>query len=55
MAGDRLKTLEERTRYEPGEVEARVFARWEGAGVFQPRAGGQRERELLDRRARRRT
>ncbi len=40
MAGDRLKTLEERTRYEPGEVEARVFERWERAGVFSPEPAG---------------
>ncbi len=36
MADDRLKTLEERTRYEPAEVEDRIFARWEEAGVFSP-------------------
>ena len=36
MAKDRLKTLEERTRYEPGDVEPRVFARWEQAGIFHP-------------------
>ncbi len=36
MAADRLKTLEERTRYEPSEVEGRVFARWEEAGIFSP-------------------
>ena len=35
-AADRLKTLEERTRYEPSEVEGRVFARWEEAGIFSP-------------------
>jgi valyl-tRNA synthetase len=34
MADDRLKALEERTRYEPEEVEGRVFARWQEAGVF---------------------
>jgi len=31
---ERLKTLEERTRYSPAEVEPRVFARWEDAGLF---------------------
>ena len=36
MADDRLKTLEERTRYDPTEVEGRVFARWEEAGIFSP-------------------
>src|ERR687893_1183775 len=40
MADDRLKTLEERTRYEPAEVEARVFARWDEAGIFHPEAEG---------------
>jgi valyl-tRNA synthetase len=37
---DRLETLRERTRYAPTEVEARVFARWEEAGIFQPEPGG---------------
>jgi valyl-tRNA synthetase len=36
VPGDRLKALEERTRYQPGDVEPRVFERWEGAGVFHP-------------------
>ncbi|MDP8943291.1 MAG: valine--tRNA ligase, partial [Actinomycetota bacterium] len=36
MAVDRLSALRERTRYSPGEVEARVFARWEAAGIFGP-------------------
>jgi valyl-tRNA synthetase len=40
MAEDRLKTLEERTRYEPSDVEARVFARWEQAGIFHPEPEG---------------
>ncbi len=40
MADDRLKTLEERTRYEPAEVEGRVFARWEEAGIFDPEPEG---------------
>src|SRR5829696_3838253 len=35
---DRVKTLRERTRYEPAEVEARVFARWEEAGIFHAEA-----------------
>ena len=38
---DRLKILEERTRYEPGQVEARVFAAWEDAGVFHPEPAGE--------------
>ena len=40
MAANRLSVLEERTRYEPGEVEARVFARWEEAGIFSPAPEG---------------
>src|SRR6201999_3030610 len=41
MSEDRLKTLEERTRYQPEEVEGRVFARWQDAGVFHPEPGGE--------------
>jgi valyl-tRNA synthetase len=40
MADDRLKTLEERTRYEPADVEGRVFARWEAARIFHPEPEG---------------
>ena len=40
MARERLKALEERTRYEPGEVETRVFERWESAGIFHPEPRG---------------
>jgi valyl-tRNA synthetase len=40
MAADRLKALEERTRYDPHEVEGRVFARWEEAGIFHPEPEG---------------
>jgi valyl-tRNA synthetase len=40
MASDRLAALQERTRYEPAEVEARVFARWEDAGVFHAEPDG---------------
>jgi valyl-tRNA synthetase len=40
MAEDRLKALEERTRYEPAEVEGRVFSRWEEAGIFHPEPKG---------------
>jgi valyl-tRNA synthetase len=36
VPSDRLKDLEERTRYQPGDVEPRVFERWERAGVFSP-------------------
>src|SRR5215208_3078121 len=35
---DRVKTLRECTRYEPAEDEARVFARWEEAGIFHAEA-----------------
>src|SRR5215216_558548 len=41
MAGDRLKALQERTRYEPREVEGRVFARWERSGIFHPEPEGE--------------
>jgi valyl-tRNA synthetase len=37
---ERLKNLEKRTRYEPSEVESRVFARWEEAGIFHPEPEG---------------
>jgi valyl-tRNA synthetase len=40
MQADRLKQLEERTRYDPTEVEDRVFARWEEAGIFSPEPAG---------------
>jgi valyl-tRNA synthetase len=38
VPSDRLKDLEERTRYLPGDVEPRVFERWESAGIFHPHA-----------------
>jgi valyl-tRNA synthetase len=34
------KKLEETTRYEPAEVEARVFAEWMDGGYFHPEAEG---------------
>ena len=40
MPADRLKALEERTLYDPTEVEARVFSRWEEAGIFYPEPEG---------------
>jgi valyl-tRNA synthetase len=40
VADDRLRALEERTRYQPGDVEPRVFERWESAGVFHPEPEG---------------
>jgi valyl-tRNA synthetase len=36
---DRLKALQERTRYEPAEVESRVFERWREAGIFHAEPG----------------
>jgi valyl-tRNA synthetase len=36
----RLKKLEETTRYDPTEVEARIFAEWMDAGYFHPDAEG---------------
>jgi len=36
VTADRLSALRERTRYEPAEVERRVFDEWERAGVFHP-------------------
>jgi valyl-tRNA synthetase len=39
----RRKKLEETTRYEPGEIEARIFAEWLEAGYFHPSAEGMPE------------
>jgi valyl-tRNA synthetase len=36
----RRQKLEETTRYDPTEVEARLFAEWMEAGYFHPDAGG---------------
>src|SRR5436190_8446806 len=40
MSADRLEALRERTRYVPHDVEPRVFARWEQAGIFHPEPEG---------------
>src|SRR3954454_1560237 len=32
--------LESRTRYDPGEAESRVYARWRDSGLFHPEPGG---------------
>ncbi|HEX6752873.1 MAG TPA: valine--tRNA ligase, partial [Solirubrobacterales bacterium] len=40
MDAERLKKLEETTRYDPSEVESRVFAEWLEAGYFHPAAEG---------------
>src|SRR3954452_2538975 len=36
MPADRMEALRERTRYVPHDVEPRVFARWDEAGIFHP-------------------
>jgi valyl-tRNA synthetase len=36
----RRKKLQETTRYDPGEVEARIFSEWMEAGYFHPPAEG---------------
>ena len=41
MPADRLKQLEERTRYDAAQVEGRVFERWEDAGIFSPDPDGE--------------
>jgi valyl-tRNA synthetase len=40
MASDRLEQLEARTRYDPTDVEERVFSRWLDAGIFSPEPEG---------------
>ena len=40
MDAERRKTLEETTRWQPGEVEQRVFDRWLEGGWFHPPADG---------------
>ena len=49
MPADRHELLEQRTRYDPADVESRVFERWEEAGIFHPEPEGNGGRELLDR------
>ncbi|HWA53094.1 MAG TPA: valine--tRNA ligase [Solirubrobacterales bacterium] len=39
----RLKKLEETTRYDPSEVESRIFGEWMEAGYFHPAAEGSPE------------
>ena len=41
--------LQDRTRFEPAEVEPRIVARWLASGLLPPRAGGRPGGELLDR------
>jgi len=40
MDADRRAKLEETTRYDPAEVEGRIFERWEAGGHFTPEAAG---------------
>ena len=40
MDAERRKKLEQTTRYEPAEVEERIFARWMAGGYFHPPAEG---------------
>jgi valyl-tRNA synthetase len=40
---ERLQNLEQKTRYEPAEVEARIFAEWMEAGYFHSPAEGNPE------------
>jgi valyl-tRNA synthetase len=40
MSGADRKKLEETTRYDPAEVEARIFAEWIEGGYFHPEAEG---------------
>jgi valyl-tRNA synthetase len=42
VPSDRAKeVLEQRTRYDPAEVEGRVFERWREAGIFHPKPEGE--------------
>ncbi len=43
MDAAQRKKLEGKTRYEPAEVEGRVFAEWMEAGYFHPKAEGSAE------------
>jgi valyl-tRNA synthetase len=43
VEADRREKLESTTRYDPGEVEARLFAEWMEAGYFHPEATGTAE------------
>jgi len=40
VSDQRLSELSARTRYSPEDVESKVFARWEAAGVFGPEPQG---------------
>ena len=49
MDAARREKLEATTRWDPAEVETRVFAAWLASGAFHPPAEGTPGRELLDR------
>src|SRR5688500_4022113 len=38
---DARRTLEETTRYDPSEVERRIYERWENSGAFSPEPKGE--------------
>src|ERR1700759_2848645 len=40
MDAAKRQQLEQTTRYEPGEIEGRVFAEWMEGGYFHPEATG---------------
>src|SRR3954465_4861952 len=40
MPADRHELLEQRTRYDPADVESRVFERWQEARIFHPEPAG---------------
>ncbi len=46
MPGERLKKLEATTRYDPAEVERRIFAAWLEGGYFHPPAEGAPEQNF---------
>jgi valyl-tRNA synthetase len=40
MSSQRLESLEQRTRYEPSEVEQRILDKWLESGIFHPEDAG---------------
>ncbi|HEX8689842.1 MAG TPA: valine--tRNA ligase [Solirubrobacterales bacterium] len=46
MPDERRDALEKKTRYEPAEVEARIFAEWIEGGYFHPEAEGTPEQNF---------
>jgi valyl-tRNA synthetase len=40
VSADRDELLQQRTRYDPADVESRVFARWQDARIFHPEPEG---------------